>query len=233
MQHNLRIKCFLNHRWRGDRGEVLRHIPDPGPLQEVHEAAGGILRIPAEQEKQKHHRDTGHTSLRLCMCFTLWSDSFNLLSLVLSGGSEEHRGGSCSRAAAGDFWRSPERRGDGPSDGRVRRGGNLQGGWRTGQIREDKRWREGLMHGTRISPLSSSVQQRAGGLFGNHVDPFTMERGTPMPTQVTSQRPLQIADSRADENEASPSYVNYHANTNNNNTNNRRWAYRNNKEKRM
>ncbi|XP_016119663.1 voltage-dependent L-type calcium channel subunit alpha-1S-like, partial [Sinocyclocheilus grahami] len=61
------------------------------------------------------------------------------------------------------------------------------------------------------------IYRRAGGLFGNHVDRFTMERGTPMATQGTSQRPLQIADSRAEETEASAAYVHYHANTNTNN----------------
>lgn len=66
--------------------------------------------------------------------------------------------------------------------------------------------------------------QRAGGLFGNHVNPFSMERGTPMPTQVTSQRPLQIADSRAEQTDASPGSPSYltHTNFNNNNTNDNR-----------
>ncbi|KAA0711746.1 Dihydropyridine-sensitive L-type skeletal muscle calcium channel subunit alpha-1 [Triplophysa tibetana] len=68
------------------------------------------------------------------------------------------------------------------------------------------------------------IYRRAGGLFGNHVNPFSMERGTPMPTQVTSQRPLQIADSRGDQTEASPGSPSYltHANFNNNNTNDNR-----------
>uniref|UniRef100_A0A8C8I3Q0 Voltage-dependent L-type calcium channel subunit alpha n=1 Tax=Oncorhynchus tshawytscha TaxID=74940 RepID=A0A8C8I3Q0_ONCTS len=46
------------------------------------------------------------------------------------------------------------------------------------------------------------IFRRAGGLFGNHVDSFTMEEGThnPNATQVTSQRPLQM--SKSDEGEA-------------------------------
>ncbi|KAK6321080.1 hypothetical protein J4Q44_G00080560 [Coregonus suidteri] len=73
------------------------------------------------------------------------------------------------------------------------------------------------------------IFRRAGGLFGNHVDSFTMEEGThnPNATQVTSQRPLQM--SMSDEGEATSSPA-YHANedffptkpnkTNNNNVNN-------------
>uniref|UniRef100_A0A8C7U921 Voltage-dependent L-type calcium channel subunit alpha n=1 Tax=Oncorhynchus mykiss TaxID=8022 RepID=A0A8C7U921_ONCMY len=72
------------------------------------------------------------------------------------------------------------------------------------------------------------IFRRAGGLFGNHVDSFTMEEGThnPNATQVTSQRPLQM--SKSDEGEATSSPA-YHANeeffptmpnkTNNNNVN--------------
>uniref|UniRef100_A0AAR2LUV4 Voltage-dependent L-type calcium channel subunit alpha n=1 Tax=Pygocentrus nattereri TaxID=42514 RepID=A0AAR2LUV4_PYGNA len=62
-----------------------------------------------------------------------------------------------------------------------------------------------------------AIYRRAGGLFGNHVDPFSLQRGTPLPTQVTSQRPLHVADSRTEEAEASPSYLSY---ANNYNTNN-------------
>ncbi|XP_030634203.1 LOW QUALITY PROTEIN: calcium channel, voltage-dependent, L type, alpha 1S subunit, a [Chanos chanos] len=68
-----------------------------------------------------------------------------------------------------------------------------------------------------------NVFRRAGGLFGNHVDPFSMEHGSPLSNQATSQRPLQIADSKPEEAEASPSspsYQHYHTNTNNNNVNN-------------
>uniref|UniRef100_A0AAR2K4H2 Voltage-dependent L-type calcium channel subunit alpha n=1 Tax=Pygocentrus nattereri TaxID=42514 RepID=A0AAR2K4H2_PYGNA len=56
-----------------------------------------------------------------------------------------------------------------------------------------------------------AIYRRAGGLFGNHVDPFSLQRGTPLPTQVTSQRPLHVADSRTEEAEASPSYLSYAA----------------------
>ncbi|XP_065099249.1 calcium channel, voltage-dependent, L type, alpha 1S subunit, a [Paramisgurnus dabryanus] len=80
---------------------------------------------------------------------------------------------------------------------------------------------EDEMDGAMDEAAEEGIYRRAGGLFGNHVDPF--RRGTPMPTQVTSQRPLQIADSRPEETEpGSPSYLNYHANFNNNNTNNTR-----------
>uniref|UniRef100_A0A4W4GAG7 Voltage-dependent L-type calcium channel subunit alpha n=1 Tax=Electrophorus electricus TaxID=8005 RepID=A0A4W4GAG7_ELEEL len=44
-----------------------------------------------------------------------------------------------------------------------------------------------------------AIFRRAGGLFGNHADPFTLQPGSPLPTQVTSQRPLQIANSRSEE----------------------------------
>ena len=44
-----------------------------------------------------------------------------------------------------------------------------------------------------LSPtLSVLAIQRAGGLFGNHVDPFS-EHGN-QNAQVTSQRPLQFSD---------------------------------------
>ncbi|XP_072521967.1 calcium channel, voltage-dependent, L type, alpha 1S subunit, a isoform X2 [Salminus brasiliensis] len=72
-----------------------------------------------------------------------------------------------------------------------------------------------------------AIYRRAGGLFGNHVDPFSLQRGTPLPTQVTSQRPLQLADSRTDEAEASPSYISYTNNYNtNNNTHNDNFTHR-------
>ncbi|KAI4890866.1 hypothetical protein NFI96_023735 [Prochilodus magdalenae] len=64
-----------------------------------------------------------------------------------------------------------------------------------------------------------AIYRRAGGLFGNHVDPFSLQRGTPLPTQVTSQRPLQVADSRTEEAEVSPSYLSYANNYNTNNNN--------------
>lgn len=73
--------------------------------------------------------------------------------------------------------------------------------------------------------------QRSGGLFGNHVDPFALERNTPLPTQVTSHRPLQISDHRVEEGDLSPDSLFLHspqffprmpkkANTTTNNNNN-------------
>ncbi|KAI1890748.1 hypothetical protein AGOR_G00156820 [Albula goreensis] len=83
------------------------------------------------------------------------------------------------------------------------------------------------------------IYRRSGGLFGNHVDPFTMERSTPLPTHVTSQRPLQLSDNRAGDAELSPDSVflpnteffpatptKTNANANNNVNNNARgWHY--------
>ncbi|XP_028853746.1 calcium channel, voltage-dependent, L type, alpha 1S subunit, a [Denticeps clupeoides] len=61
------------------------------------------------------------------------------------------------------------------------------------------------------------IYRRAGGLFGNHVDPFSMERGSPVPTQVTSQRPLQFAE--GDASPHSPAFLSFQTNSNaNNNT---------------
>uniref|UniRef100_A0A8B9J6P3 Voltage-dependent L-type calcium channel subunit alpha n=1 Tax=Astyanax mexicanus TaxID=7994 RepID=A0A8B9J6P3_ASTMX len=71
-----------------------------------------------------------------------------------------------------------------------------------------------------------AIYRRAGGLFGNHVDPFSLQRGTPLPTQVTSQRPLQLADSRTDEAESSPSYLSYANNYNTNNNTHNRFTHR-------
>ncbi|XP_036388275.1 calcium channel, voltage-dependent, L type, alpha 1S subunit, a [Megalops cyprinoides] len=51
------------------------------------------------------------------------------------------------------------------------------------------------------------IYRRSGGLFGNHVDPFAMERSTPLPTHVTSQRPLQLSDNRPGDAEMSPDSV--------------------------
>uniref|UniRef100_A0A3B1JZ98 Voltage-dependent L-type calcium channel subunit alpha n=1 Tax=Astyanax mexicanus TaxID=7994 RepID=A0A3B1JZ98_ASTMX len=71
-----------------------------------------------------------------------------------------------------------------------------------------------------------AIYRRDGGLFGNHVDPFSLQRGTPLPTQVTSQRPLQLADSRTDEAESSPSYLSYANNYNTNNNTHNRFTHR-------
>ncbi|XP_053083088.1 dihydropyridine-sensitive L-type skeletal muscle calcium channel subunit alpha-1 isoform X2 [Pangasianodon hypophthalmus] len=75
-----------------------------------------------------------------------------------------------------------------------------------------------------------AIYRRAGGLFGNHVDPFSLQCGGAAHTQVVSQRPLQISDTRAQESDTSPrvsahthNYTQYnytHYTNNNNNTNN-------------
>ncbi|KAJ8373277.1 hypothetical protein AAFF_G00266880 [Aldrovandia affinis] len=70
-----------------------------------------------------------------------------------------------------------------------------------------------------------------GGLFGNHMDPFSLEPSSPVPTQVTSQRPLQFSESRPGDAESPPDSVFLpntqffptappKSNTNNNNLNN-------------
>ncbi|KAI1893156.1 hypothetical protein AGOR_G00141010 [Albula goreensis] len=75
------------------------------------------------------------------------------------------------------------------------------------------------------------IYRRVGGLFGNHVDPFSIEPSSPLPTQVTSQRPLQFSDSRPEDVESPPDSVFLpnteffpmvppKSNTNNNNLNN-------------
>ncbi|XP_076857240.1 calcium channel, voltage-dependent, L type, alpha 1S subunit, a isoform X2 [Brachyhypopomus gauderio] len=79
----------------------------------------------------------------------------------------------------------------------------------------------------RATDDEDAVFRRAGGLFGNHVDPFTLRRGSPMPTQVTSQRPLQVTDSRPEDAVlSSPSYFAYLPNTDNYNTNNNNFMQR-------
>ncbi|XP_035239389.1 dihydropyridine-sensitive L-type skeletal muscle calcium channel subunit alpha-1-like isoform X1 [Anguilla anguilla] len=75
------------------------------------------------------------------------------------------------------------------------------------------------------------IYRRTGGLFGDHVDPFSLEPSSPLHTQVTSQRPLQISDSRPEDIESPPDSVFLpnteffpmtppKSNTNNNNLNN-------------
>ncbi|KAJ8265876.1 hypothetical protein COCON_G00149750 [Conger conger] len=75
------------------------------------------------------------------------------------------------------------------------------------------------------------IYRRTGGLFGDHVDPFSIEPSSPLPTQVTSQRPLQFSDSRPEDIESPPDSVFLpnteffpmvppKSNTNNNNLNN-------------
>ncbi|KAG5274596.1 hypothetical protein AALO_G00138030 [Alosa alosa] len=65
-----------------------------------------------------------------------------------------------------------------------------------------------------------AIYRRAGGLFGNHVDPFALEQGNPNTTQATSMRPLQITDSKPEEAEHSVGFLHYHPNTNNSNAHN-------------
>lgn len=43
--HCLSAPC----RRRGNGGQVLRHVPHPGALPQVHEAPGGVLRVPAQE----------------------------------------------------------------------------------------------------------------------------------------------------------------------------------------
>ncbi|XP_062842556.1 calcium channel, voltage-dependent, L type, alpha 1S subunit, a [Trichomycterus rosablanca] len=71
-----------------------------------------------------------------------------------------------------------------------------------------------------------SIFRRAGGLFGNHVDPFSLHGGAPAHTQVVSQRPLQISDGSMPESNGSPratvyfqnNYSDYNVNNNANNS---------------
>ena len=57
--------AVFGSRRRGDCGEVLLHLLDPGVLPEVHAATGGVLRLPAQQEECLGTRDPG-THLELC-----------------------------------------------------------------------------------------------------------------------------------------------------------------------
>lgn len=69
------------------------------------------------------------------------------------------------------------------------------------------------------------IYRRAGGLFGEHVDPFSMDQGNANTTQVTSMRPLQFADGKPDEAEQhSPGYMHYQPNNNYNNNNREQFA---------
>ncbi|KAG2468021.1 voltage-dependent L-type calcium channel subunit alpha-1S-like isoform X1 [Polypterus senegalus] len=52
--------------------------------------------------------------------------------------------------------------------------------------------------------MDEGIYRRSGGLFGNHIDHFPMERSSPMPSHVTSQRPLQFADTRNEDIESPP-----------------------------
>ncbi|KAJ8260254.1 hypothetical protein GJAV_G00178840 [Gymnothorax javanicus] len=56
------------------------------------------------------------------------------------------------------------------------------------------------------------IYRRSGGLFGNHVDPFGMERSIPLSTHVTSQRPLKLSENQHGDAEFSSDSV-FHANT--------------------
>ncbi|KAK1152751.1 voltage-dependent L-type calcium channel subunit alpha-1S-like [Acipenser oxyrinchus oxyrinchus] len=55
--------------------------------------------------------------------------------------------------------------------------------------------------------IEDGIYRRQGGLFGNHVEHFPMERSSPMPTHVTSQRPLQFAETRFNDVESPPDSV--------------------------
>nr|XP_015197992.1 PREDICTED: voltage-dependent L-type calcium channel subunit alpha-1S isoform X1 [Lepisosteus oculatus] len=55
--------------------------------------------------------------------------------------------------------------------------------------------------------MEEGIYRRSGGLFGNHVDHFPLERSSPLPTNVTSHRPLQLADNRPEDIESPPDSV--------------------------
>ncbi|MGH0189211.1 UNVERIFIED_CONTAM: hypothetical protein FKN15_034181 [Acipenser sinensis] len=62
-------------------------------------------------------------------------------------------------------------------------------------------------YGYRPNKKNAVEIQRQGGLFGNHVEHFPLERSSPMPAHVTSQRPLQFAETRFDDVESPPDSV--------------------------
>ncbi|XP_018602334.1 dihydropyridine-sensitive L-type skeletal muscle calcium channel subunit alpha-1-like [Scleropages formosus] len=51
------------------------------------------------------------------------------------------------------------------------------------------------------------IYRRTGGLFGDQIDTFRTEPSSPLPTQVTSQRPLQFTESRPEDVESPPDSV--------------------------
>uniref|UniRef100_A0A8C9SK64 Voltage-dependent L-type calcium channel subunit alpha n=1 Tax=Scleropages formosus TaxID=113540 RepID=A0A8C9SK64_SCLFO len=58
-----------------------------------------------------------------------------------------------------------------------------------------------------MSCLFIFALQRTGGLFGDQIDTFRTEPSSPLPTQVTSQRPLQFTESRPEDVESPPDSV--------------------------
>ncbi|KAL4645856.1 dihydropyridine-sensitive L-type skeletal muscle calcium channel subunit alpha-1-like [Arapaima gigas] len=51
------------------------------------------------------------------------------------------------------------------------------------------------------------IYRRTGGLFGDQADIFRTETSSPVPAQVTSQRPLQFAEGRSEDVESPPDSV--------------------------
>ncbi|ROL49181.1 Dihydropyridine-sensitive L-type skeletal muscle calcium channel subunit alpha-1 [Anabarilius grahami] len=51
------------------------------------------------------------------------------------------------------------------------------------------------------------IYRRTGGLFGLNADPFSSEPNSPLSTQMTSQRPLQFAETRLEDVESPPDSV--------------------------
>ncbi|XP_043932539.1 voltage-dependent L-type calcium channel subunit alpha-1S isoform X2 [Protopterus annectens] len=54
--------------------------------------------------------------------------------------------------------------------------------------------------------VEEGIFRRSGGLFGNHVDTFGIERNSPLQSNPTRHRPLQLSETREDELD-SPSYL--------------------------
>lgn len=127
-QHR-RVSAF---RWWGDRGEILCHLPSPGPFPEVLEVSGGVLWLPAHQEECVGPRDPGErsifvmdTKILVMKNAFLFERKFVTRSfffcLWFPGGSEGHRWGAGSRDAQNHFRGPAEWGGDGQSDGGRRR----------------------------------------------------------------------------------------------------------------
>lgn len=49
----------MPYRWWGDCGEVLLHFSASRPFPQIHEASGGVLRLPTFKEERLRPRDTG------------------------------------------------------------------------------------------------------------------------------------------------------------------------------
>lgn len=62
-------------------------------------------------------------------------------------------------------------------------------------------------HPSGLIAFVSLSMQRTGGLFGLNADPFSSEPNSPLSTQMTSQRPLQFAETRLEDVESPPDSV--------------------------